>query len=1750
MRLKHHQSLTQPSEGASIRITALCWSANGKRLAVCTSDRVVLMFDEQGQRKDKFSTKPADKGPKNYVVREMAFSPQSDKIAIAQSDNMVFVYKLGENWGDKKSICNKFQHSSSITCLVWPLKRTNELVYGLAEGKVKIGQMKTHKPSTLYQSESYCTAMACNPTGDAVVSAHLDGTIYTFYFESAERGAHIIARHPCVPFCLSWGQSIIVAGNDQMITFYDEYGGEENTFDHSGTSDVKEFTSAVTNPTGDTVVLGNFNSLFVYSRNKDSMGWEEKSKTVVENMYSVTGLAWKSDGDKVALGTAAGVVDLYDVCVKKALFKGGFELTYVSHSQVIVRHVESNMRIVVRSQFGKEILRTNIHKSKYVVATTQDTLLLGDIDGVKLSEIQWHGNGKEKFNFDNPAVCVVYYAGEVTLVEYGQNDVLGSVRTSHTNSHVLSVRVTKKAQGGKNAEESKGGSYYRGEDDMHTKKIAFLLDAQTVCIKDLNTQHTATITHDCKVDWLELNDRANLLLFRDKRRFLHLYNCESQERSQLLNFCTYVQWVPGSDVVVAQNRSSLCVWYNIHSPGQVTSHSIKGDIEDIERVDGRTEVIVDEGISQAVYPLDESLINFGTAVEDRDYVKAVDILDGLEVTNEVDAMWRQLSSIAVTEGDLRIAQRCAAALGDVAMSRFLGDAKEIKFNAERDLGFRGSDHYMVRSKMSLLNKDLHGAEIELLNQGKVDECIEMYQKLYKHDEAIRVAEQSRHPEANNMRRAHFQYLIDTNQDEEAARLKEGESDYLEAINLYLKGGMPGKAAQVVFSHDINQPVALIETIATALTRAGLHDRAGDFYEKLNDLDSALSSFVRGHAYRKAVDLARRAFPSRVVELQEQWGDYLVSQKQVDMAINHYIEAKLSQKAIEAALSARQYSRALQLVDVLGGDVSRPYYKQLARYYEEACQYDLAERCYVSAEQPQMAVEMHTRLGNWEVAHKLAMSYMSEGEVGLLYINQAQKLEALGRYREAEKLYLTVKERDLAINMYKKHRRFDDMIRLVQDLRPDLLKETHQFLAQTLEIEGSLRDAERHYVEAQEWHSAVNMYRSNEMWEDAFRVAKFYGGNAACKRVTIALLMAVGVIEGSKTLIKHGLVDTAIEHAAENGAWDMCFELANHSAPKKLPEVHLKHALFLEDDERFNEAEEAFISASKPKEAIDMYVHQQDWASALRVAESHDPTTIADVLVAQARTKADAGNFRSAEELYLSASRPELALVMYQEADRWPEALKLAQLHLPHRLAEINMAYQQHQAKAGRGGSKSDFVSAGRNLENAKQWSQAIDSYLKATKDNIDNVHDLEDLWARAIEVARNYVPNRHVEIALEVSRRLVAIRREEFAADILFEVGRQDEAIDVCITARKFDKARALSQTNAVLRRRVDDSYQSHLVGDEKHSELVDMGKADVALDVLARKGDWERVWEVAEREKLSTLQIGKFVQMRIEGLVRDGGKNNIDEAIRVLNKQTAPATENALSIYRRITTHLLGRSDKDEGSEAEHASSVSMLRGVLYRLANTYRSNGASKSVRTEMDELLMATHHQHMYYCTKALGLKDITAKCAITILKYPDIVPQDKGFYQAGIACRDQGNANIAFMLLNRYVDLAEAIDAQDSSFLDNADYHDTDAIPLTAALPQTQYLRDEHTREDVRTWVLSVVTDSAIEQRFPPREQARNSLYEGLFSSERQPCIVTGFPVHPADLLEVNNSIANRRDWNAFVSKSKLCPWTGQEQQPMY
>ena len=149
--------------------------------------------------------------------------------------------------------------------------------------------------------------------------------------------------------------------------------------------------------------------------------------------------------------------------------------------------------------------------------------------------------------------------------------------------------------------------------------------------------------------------------------------------------------------------------------------------------------------------------------------------------------------------------------------------------------------------------------------------------------------------------------------------------------------------------------------------------------------------------------------------------------------------------------------------------------------------------------------MHIKLGQWEIASKIASTYMNNNEINIMYINYAQEMLLSNRYKDAEKLYLTVKEYDLAIGqnydpfivlyystciiymyinliyfhykcytrytlttltthyschinydytmytliiiyhtiylgMYKKAKRYEDMIRLVKDYRADALKE--------------------------------------------------------------------------------------------------------------------------------------------------------------------------------------------------------------------------------------------------------------------------------------------------------------------------------------------------------------------------------------------------------------------------------------------------------------------------------------------------------------------------------------------------------------------------------------------------------------------------------------------------------------------------------------------------------------------------------------
>ena len=182
----------------------------------------------------------------------------------------------------------------------------------------------------------------------------------------------------------------------------------------------------------------------------------------------------------------------------------------------------------------------------------------------------------------------------IYIHQYGSNTILASFRTEFISNHLLSVRIN----------ERKAPICTSTHQDFHTydhnKKAAFLLDAQTICIQDMtlgvggggkvtttttiitstsssssssSSSSTTTIHHNHPIDFLELNDAGTFILFRDIQHclwFMDVHNHTQQIKTCLLKYCHYVQWVPGSDVIVAQDDGrQMYIWYNTKVLDQV-----------------------------------------------------------------------------------------------------------------------------------------------------------------------------------------------------------------------------------------------------------------------------------------------------------------------------------------------------------------------------------------------------------------------------------------------------------------------------------------------------------------------------------------------------------------------------------------------------------------------------------------------------------------------------------------------------------------------------------------------------------------------------------------------------------------------------------------------------------------------------------------------------------------------------------------------------------------------------------------------------------------------------------------------------------------------------------------------------------------------------------------------------------------------------------------------------------------------------
>ena len=1049
--LKHSSNIQQASD-AMKKVSSIAWSANGKRIAVANSDKVISLFDEFGNKKDKINVKSIDKNSKNFVVRDIAFSADGLLLAIAHSDKMIFVVKLPPDWGEgKKSVVNKFSAGSSVTCMTWPPGKPHDIYYGLSDGKIKVGYLKNQKPGTVYNTESYVVNICSSYDSQFILTGHYDGSVYTYNLES--QAFKKIITYQTVPHSIGAGKNIVVAGNDGKVNFYDLKGNFLNRIDYSRDDDCRDFQGAAVNPNGETVVLGNYNRFYVFNLNSRRNEWEEQSIIKINNYYNVTAMCWKSDGARFLTGNLCGSVDMFDISMRKYRYKDKFEINYISPSQIHILSLENEQKSMISSVRGYEIAKVNILKDRYVIGHTNYTLVIGDIHTNKSSEFEWRGGGNEKFDMKNQNLCMIFNAGEVSVIEFGNNEILGTFRTEYVSPNLISAKI-KYTNKGKNSK----------------KVIAYMLDIQTISILDLSSKTTLTnIDHDSKITHLELNANANKLLFKDKKKGLYLYDITKGQKSTLLDYCAFMQWVPDSEVIVAQNRNSLVIWYSSDYPEKKNESPIKGNVNDVRRAKGKTNVIIQDGNTEVEFPLDDNLISFGFALESRELNKCVEILEQ-QPPQDQEGNWMTLANVALEENNLPVAERCYVAMGDIPKSRYLRKVNNMIFEHEEKTGRKdGIQDVNVQVKLALLDKQFSKAEALLLDNKDSNSVMEFYQELHKWDDVIRVAEAIDYQDIQSLKGNYFDWLIDTKQEARAAEMREEEGNYVEAIELYLKSGLPVRAANVINEFSVSVSSDTEDKIVNALVKADLFEKAGEFYEKKGNAQKALECYVKGNVYDKAVDLARSKNSPKVTVLLEKWGDFLVGQNQREAAINHYIESGAVKKAINTSISARKWTKAIELLEGQPKEEVVEFYEKIAEYYDDIHQYDLAEKYYIEAGKAKRAFEMYAKAKKFDQAKKVAKENFAKEEIFEMYIDQAKNFEERGMFREAEELYVAIRKLDMARQMYQRNNMLDQVIRLVSTHNKDKLDKAHLEVAKTYEDAGKYEKAEYHYIESGNWN---------------------------------------------------------------------------------------------------------------------------------------------------------------------------------------------------------------------------------------------------------------------------------------------------------------------------------------------------------------------------------------------------------------------------------------------------------------------------------------------------------------------------------------------------------------------------------------------------------------------------------------------------------------------------------------------------------
>ena len=879
MNFKHSKNLQESIDGMK-KIFGISWSPNLQRIAVAHVDERrmvrISLYDETGKKREMFSTKAANKNSKSYIVKEIAFSPDSTKLAVCQTDCIIFIYNLGRNWGDKKVICNKFEQNFPVTAMIWPNKKVNELYFGVADGKVKKAILKNNTAQALYSTGSFVIAMSYNYDNTYIISSHMDNSIFCYNIE--KNSSTKICNTSTISYCLSFllhNNSFLSSSLEKKIFIHNEKGDIIQNFDYSNDPMIKDFSICKINTNYDIIAIGNYNKLFIYGYNNKQNKWGESCVVEIQNYFSFTALCWKQDFGILLTGSLCGSLDMFESCLKKNIINDKYEITYISLQQITVKDIEKERRISIKTNLAPEILKVEIKNNNFLIINTDNSLIVGDLTTQKYSEVPWNNADSCRFDFNNLNTCLVYVNDEVAVIEFGNNEIIGYFRTEYCHPNLISARLFNKA-------------------NKSIKLIAYLIDPNTIYIHDLITQSIIiNYTNEYKIEYLEFGKSGNKLIFRDSSKKLNLLllknnynentnninNNELYKNVAILNLCSFVQWVPNTEILVAQSHQDLFVWYNLDNYQNPQVKPINGIIDSIAKNKGKIEIYINDdpnndentsingGNNYKIY-LDENLVNLSIALDDKELTKALMILEYLPKNNEYKYYWKILSEISLEEKNLMIAQRCFAELGNFSKMKYLKNLYKFKKqnlinnnnennndklenninnNANRQIEKdndnnnnnveKKNNQIIVEAKLLLIKKKFDEAKNLLLDNNLIQEAIDVFKEIHKYLDAIEIAEKYKLPESELMKKEYLNWLVANEMYDEIAKIKIKEGAFIEAVKNYIQGDMQLKAVNLIIKYRIKIDNNTMAYLINSINELGLNDVSKKLTNFMNEINN-------------------------------------------------------------------------------------------------------------------------------------------------------------------------------------------------------------------------------------------------------------------------------------------------------------------------------------------------------------------------------------------------------------------------------------------------------------------------------------------------------------------------------------------------------------------------------------------------------------------------------------------------------------------------------------------------------------------------------------------------------------------------------------------------------------------------------------------------------------------------------------------------------------------------------------------------